>query len=182
MAKAKVTCRCEACGNTFEHARICRNRREADSYEKWAAENITVCPACYAASKKAAAKSKLDAYIADNFDAEHPLPEIIGVSEKQIAYAASLRSKFIGELAKYGAKISNVFAAEDEVQLSKLDEAGLAEAQEQATGEGLTVEVWFDQHRDEMVAYVAGLSTDTMAKIRLILAEANAPKLIDALR
>nr|DAQ61494.1 MAG TPA: hypothetical protein [Caudoviricetes sp.] len=182
MAKANVTCRCEICGNTFEHVHTCYNRRDADSYEKWAAENITVCPACYAASKKAAANSKVDAYIAENFVGDHPLPEITGASEKQIAYAASLRSKFIGELAKYGAKISNVFAAEDEVQLSKLDEAGLAEAQEQAAAEGLTVEAWFERHREEMVSYVAGLNTETMMKIRLILAEANASKLIDALR
>lgn len=182
MAKAKVTCRCEVCGNTFEHVHTCHNRRDADSYEKWAAENITVCPACYAASKKAAAKSKLDAYIADNFGAEHPLPEITGVSEKQTAYAASLRGKFIWELAKYGAKISRLFAAEDEVQLSKLDDASLAEAQEQAAAEGLAVEAWFEKHCEEMVAYVAGLSVDTVRKIKLILAETNASKLIDALR
>lgn len=182
MAKARITCRCEICGKTFEHTKDCYNRTDANAYEQWAEQNITVCPACYAASRKAAAKSKLDAYIADNFDAEHPLPEITGVSEKQTAYAAFLRGKFIGELAKYGAKISRLFAAEDEVQLSKLDDAGLAEAQEQAAAEGLPVEAWFEKHREEMVAYVAGLSTDTMAKIKLILAEANASKLIDALR
>ena len=182
MAKARITCRCEICGKTFEHTKDCYNRMDANAYEQWAAQNITVCPACYAASKKAAAKSKLDAYIADNFDAEHPLPEITGVSEKQIAYAASLRGKFIGELAKYGAKVSSVFAAEDEVQLSKLDEAGLTEAQEQAAAEGLTVEAWFEKHREEMVAYVAGLSVDAVRKIKLILAETNASKLIDALR
>lgn len=182
MAKATITCRCKICGKTFEHTKDCYNRADANAYEQWAAQNITVCPACYAASKKAVARSKLDAYIAENFGAEHPLPEISGVSEKQIAYAASLRSKFIGELANYGAKISSVFAAEAEVQLSKLDEAGLAEAQEQAAAEGLTVEAWFAKHRDEMVAYVAGLSTDTITKIKLILAEANASKLIDALR
>ena len=182
MAKATVTCRCKICGKTFEHTKDCYNRADANAYEQWAAQNINVCPACYAASKKAATRSKLDAYIAENFGVEHPLPEITGVSEKQISYAASMRGKFIGELAKYGAKISSVFAAEAEVQLSKLDESGLAEAQEQATAEGLTVEAWFAKHRDEMIAYVAGLSVDTMAKIKLILAEANASKLIDALR
>lgn len=68
------------------------------------------------------------------------------------------------------------------MQLSKLDETGLAEAQEQAAAEGLTVETWFEKHRDEMVAYVAGLSTDTTREIRLILEETNASKLIDVLR
>ena len=182
MAKATITCRCKICGKTFEHTKDCYNRADANAYEHWAEQNITVCPACYAASKKAAAKSKLDAYIVENFGVEHPLPEISGVSEKQIAYAASLRSKFIGELANYGAKISSVFAAEAEVQLSKLDDVGIAEAHEQAAAEGLTVEAWFEKHREEMVAYVAGLSVDTMAKIKLILAETNASKLIDALR
>lgn len=182
MAKATITCRCKICGKTFEHTKDCYNRADANAYEQWAEQNITVCPACYAASKKAAARSKLDAYIAENFGAEHPLPEISGVSEKQIAYAASLRSKLIGELSSYGVKTSSFFAAEEEVQLSKLDEAGVAEAQEQAAAEGLTAEAWFEKHRDEMIAYVAGLSTDTMAKIKLILEETNASKLIDALR
>ena len=182
MAKATVTCRCRICGKTFEHTKDCYNRTDANAYEQWAEQNITVCPTCYAASKRTAAKSKLNAYIAENFSAEHPLPEISGVSEKQISYAASLRSKFIGELVNYGVNVSSFFAAEEEVQLSKLDEAGLAEAQEQAAAEGLTVETWFEKHRDEMVAYVAGLSTDTTREIRLILEETNASKLIDVLR
>ena len=64
MAKAKITCKCEICGGTFEHVRTCANSSAAASYEEWAAEHVTVCPSCYAAAKKAEAKAKLDAYIA----------------------------------------------------------------------------------------------------------------------
>ena len=62
MAKAKITCKCEICGGTFEHVRTCANSSAAASYEEWAAEHVTVCPSCYAAAKKAEAKAKLDAY------------------------------------------------------------------------------------------------------------------------
>lgn len=52
MAKAKITCKCEICGGTFEHVRTCANSSAAASYEEWAAEHVTVCPSCYAAAKK----------------------------------------------------------------------------------------------------------------------------------
>ena len=61
MAKAKITCKCEICGGTFEHVRTCANSSAAASYEEWAAEHVTICPSCYAAAKKAEAKAKLDA-------------------------------------------------------------------------------------------------------------------------
>lgn len=53
MAKATATCTCATCGTTFVRTKICYNRREADEWEAWAAENITECPACYAASRRA---------------------------------------------------------------------------------------------------------------------------------
>ena len=46
MAIAKATCRCAICGEEFEYRTYRRNRREADSFEAWAAEHITECPDC----------------------------------------------------------------------------------------------------------------------------------------
>jgi len=47
MAQARIDIICETCGKEFTHTKICFNRKEADSYEEWAKENITVCPDCY---------------------------------------------------------------------------------------------------------------------------------------
>lgn len=47
MAKIMVTVKCEKCGCEFTHIHRCKNRTEADKYEEWAKENITVCPECY---------------------------------------------------------------------------------------------------------------------------------------
>lgn len=37
MAKATATCTCATCGAMFTRTKICRNRREADGWEVWAA-------------------------------------------------------------------------------------------------------------------------------------------------
>ena len=56
MAKAKITCKCEICGGTFEHVRICANSSAAASYEEWAAEHVTVCPFLLRRSEKSRSK------------------------------------------------------------------------------------------------------------------------------
>ena len=47
MAKAIAVCVCEKCGQTFEKKVVKRNRAEADKWEEWASEHITLCPECY---------------------------------------------------------------------------------------------------------------------------------------
>lgn len=184
MAKAKITCKCEICGGTFEHVRTCANSSAADSYAEWAAEHVTVCPACYAAAKKAEAASKLNAYIAENFGTEHPLPKITGISEKQIAYAESLRTKFISsDLSGCSVKLSRFFAAEDKVRLENMSEEGRAAAEKQAAAEGLSVEAWFKKNRPAIVARTSKIRfVDIVKKLELIVNESNAAKIIDALR
>jgi hypothetical protein len=184
MAKAKITCKCEICGGTFEHVRNCVNRRDADSYAEWATGHVTVCPSCYAAEKKAEAASKLNAYIAENFGAEHPLPKITGVSEKQIAYAESLRTKFISsDLSGCNVKLSRFFAVEDKVRLENMSEEGRAAAEKQAESEGLSVEAWFAKNRPAIVARTSKIRfVDIVKKLEVIVNESNASKIIDALR
>ena len=184
MAKAKITCKCEICGGTFEHVRTCVNRSAADSYAEWASEYVTVCPSCHAAAKMAEAASKLNAYIAENFGAEHPLPEISGVSEKQIAYAASLRTKFISsDLSGCNVKLSRFFAVEDKVRLENMSEEGRAAAEKQAESEGLSVEAWFAKNRPAIVARASKIMfVDIVKKLEVIVNESNASKIIDALR
>ena len=184
MAKAKITCKCEICGGTFEHVRTCVNRSAADSYAEWASEHVTVCPSCHAAAKKAEAAFKLNEYIAENFGAEHPLPEISGVSEKQIAYAASLRTKFISsDLSGCNVKLSRFFAVEDKVRLENMSEDGRAAAEKQAESEGLSVEAWFAKNRPAIVARASKIMfVDIVKKLEVIVNESNASKIIDALR
>ena len=67
MSKATATCTCATCGATFTRTKICRNRREADGWEAWAAANFDECNACYTARK--ASEREASAAV----DAELPL-------------------------------------------------------------------------------------------------------------
>ena len=46
MANASVTCRCRICGEEFTVARVCKNRKEADSWEEWAVNHYDTCDDC----------------------------------------------------------------------------------------------------------------------------------------
>lgn len=53
MAKGRAICTCNECGKKFEKERFCYNRSDADSWERWAIENYTLCPTCYGRSMRA---------------------------------------------------------------------------------------------------------------------------------
>lgn len=111
MAIARIEITCTECGCIFRHEKACYNRRLANEYESWAADNIALCPACYAkqcADKKAA---KLYEVLA-KYDIT--LAKIEGVSERQIAYAEDIRERclannisHIGDYAKIRAKLAD---------------------------------------------------------------------------
>ncbi|MGN1075066.1 MAG: hypothetical protein ACI4QB_08755, partial [Eubacteriales bacterium] len=92
MAKATAECRCATCGKTFTVEKTCRNRRDADSYEAWASEHMTECPDCRRLRVKFDAAAKAAPIVW-----ECELPEITGASDKQIAYARDLRSRYLAE-------------------------------------------------------------------------------------
>ena len=95
MAKASIMCKCEKCGKEFKKEKICHNRREANEFEEWAKGNCTECPDCYKAriESERAEKSRV-------LKEKYNLPEIVGVSEKQVAYANSLRDDYIAFYGK----------------------------------------------------------------------------------
>lgn len=95
MAKASAVCTCKVCGKEFAKEKICYNRREADNFEEWAKENCTECPDCYKARIEAEQVEKSGA-----LKEKYNLPEIVGVSEKQTAYANSLRDEYIAFRSK----------------------------------------------------------------------------------
>lgn len=94
MAIAKIEITCAKCGNTFIHRKECHNRREADSYETWAANNIDTCPEC---NRKQKADKKAAALAAALEKYGFQLPELIGASDKQIAYAANVRERYLAD-------------------------------------------------------------------------------------
>lgn len=90
MAKTKINLVCANCGKEFEHTHFTRNCAESKSYATWAREHVTLCPACYSDSKKSDTHQKLIAELDKHGLA---LPEIAGVSDKQIAYAQRMRTQ-----------------------------------------------------------------------------------------
>lgn len=181
MAKSSLTLTCARCGNTFKHIHFSHNRSEANSYEKWAEENITICPDCYAAEKAAKMKTEVEAYMA-SFGGRQ-LPQITGVSAKQIAYAEKLRSAYVADLMRAKVDISAFFQALETVQLQNLDSANLEKARAAASKEGKSLEDWIAGYRLRVFMRHCNIaSSGDVDKIQLIFKEANASKLIDALK
>lgn len=183
MARVKITLKCEHCGKEFEHIHMCRNSTEAGSYEVWARENLTTCPACYAEQKNAKRGAELSGYIS-RFSDRHPLPEITGVSEKQIAYASSLREKFIRDnLMPVQLDISRFFEIADKIKPENCDEAARDLMRKAADDAGKPFEIWFTAYRaGRLRRYFSLMYSADAAKIETIFSEHAASKIIDALR
>lgn len=93
MAIARVTLKCTTCGKEFTMEKHCMNRKQADNWEEYMQDAERECPECYKA-RRAAERAEA----VEKFSAEFDLPEITGVSEKQIKYANDLRAKCISRL------------------------------------------------------------------------------------
>ena len=89
MAKARVIIVCKKCGEKFTWSKDCSKREEANKSEEWAAKNIEECPECtFKARVKYENEQAME--MSENLD----LPKLEG-SEKQIAWANTIRIKFI---------------------------------------------------------------------------------------
>ena len=111
MAKATLECTCPECGAKHTWSVICHNRREADNWEQYHADDTDrLCPACYAkqqAAKRAEAREAENKAAAETAGALG-LPELSG-SEKQVAWAISIRQKALDEaLAPHGGSLANL--------------------------------------------------------------------------
>lgn len=183
MSRVKMVLKCEHCGKEFEHIHTCRNSTEAGSYEVWARENITTCPDCYAAQKRAHQLDAVSGYIS-NFSEQHPLLKITGVSEKQIAYASSLREKFIRDnLMKLQLDVNRFFEIADRIKPENCDESGRELMRKAAADAGKPFEIWFTAYRaDRLWRYFSLIYAADVAKIETIFTESSASKIIDALK
>lgn len=92
MAQAKARCTCKYCGNEFTKIKTCGNRREADSWESWAADHYDECPECEAKRLEAANREAIER------SADKGWPELTG-SEKQINWANSIREELIEKIS-----------------------------------------------------------------------------------
>ena len=112
MAKAEIKCTCPECGATHYWSVTCHNRREADNWEEFHADeaNTRLCPECYAkqqAAKRAEAREAENKAAAETAGALG-LPELSG-TEKQVAWAISIRQKALDEaLAPHGGSLANL--------------------------------------------------------------------------
>lgn len=121
MAKAIAECKCSKCGATFTKTAIKYNREQADSWKAWAEENCKTCPDCWKQEQDEAGKE---------LAAEYNLPQITGVSEKQIAYAESLRARYLTDsehelkqLSEMLHELHTEHQAEFEAMLAKLGQS-----------------------------------------------------------
>ncbi|MBR3795720.1 MAG: hypothetical protein IKK34_06795 [Clostridia bacterium] len=156
MAIAKVDITCKDCGCTFTHRKSCHSRPEADDYERWASRNITICPECNHKHRVAAMVDTLKQH-------GFALPELTGVSDKQIAYAQSVRERYLldnlNRVDKYRRFQGRLNDAEQMAQLAQV-----------CTEQGTTVE-------DAINEYKRSMGFDTM---QIMLTSANAGEILDA--
>lgn len=112
MAKAEIKCTCPECGAKHTWSVICHNRREADNWEQYHADeaNTRLCPECYRkhrAAERAEAREAENKVAAENV-AALGLPALTG-TEKQVAWATSIRQKALDEaLATHGGSLANL--------------------------------------------------------------------------
>lgn len=103
MSKATATCTCEKCGKTFEITAYRRNRADANEFEKWVKDTITICQDCERLEKDQAIRSKAE---------ELGLPALTG-SEKQIKWAMSIRDEFLSDAERWEARFGDDIASAD---------------------------------------------------------------------
>lgn len=141
MAMASVKLICKACGNEFEWRKKCYNRRDAESSEAWARDNITLCPECAAQARREAEAAEL-AEAVKGLSVE--LPDNLTGSEKQIAWAKDIR-------AKYALMIQRVYIdkAYDDLRVY------IIRVLDVIIAENPSAKWWID-HRDELKNTISG--------------------------
>ena len=178
MARVKIALTCTECGKKFEHTHFCRNSSDAESYKKWAMGNITICPSCHYASKLTEEHEELSHYLEG-----YNLPEITGVSDKQIAFADKLRTRFVTYLFRQKIDLRRFFQLSDALHLNKARPADRAKINRLAQQSGQTAGEWFADYRPGRIAYLMGeIDKSIVGKIETVFSEHEAAKIIDALK
>lgn len=151
MAKATAYCTCSTCKKTFVITAYKRNRTEADSFEQWAVENITECRDCERARINEAARKASE---------EAGLAELTG-SEKQIAWATTIRENVTKDLREYVESIHNGTCPYLS-RMSKDDIKATEDTLDWALGH--TESRWWIDHRDNFNYTTQQYCRELMAK------------------
>jgi hypothetical protein len=94
MAKATAKVKCEVCGCSYAIEKICHSRKEAESWEEYMQDRTGLCSDCLAEQRrKEREKAEAEA-------SEKGLPKLTG-SEKQIAWATTIRADILKQIEKY---------------------------------------------------------------------------------
>lgn len=131
MAKAKAICKCAHCGKQWTAEATKNNRKDADAWTEWAAENYTVCPECYHAQKKTTQETLEQKIYAKYADI---LPEITKGSEKQLKYAEDLRRRYVANNELFIQKMQSVRNHYDKTKVAA-----------EAAAEGVSPEVFWNK-------------------------------------
>lgn len=155
MAKAIAYCECGYCGKMFEEVIVRRNRKEADSCAAWARKYWNQCPECYRE-----AQQSNNAKVFAELDKRCNFPEIVGVSDKQKAYAESRREQYV---AKNSVRIMRA-----KMRLDSIDRDALASiAKERGKDEGCILDEAFRSHA-MLAEYIALTCTDARTIIEML--------------
>lgn len=158
MATGTVKTICGHCGKEFEAFKKFYKREEADKWEEWAKENVTMCPECYAKQKK---EEELKRIVDEK--SKYAFPELAGRSESQINYALNLRDKYIVD---YATKLEKAQKGIENVQANQERIKAIA-ARTNTTAEDVIIQSVIRSH---------------LYKAYMCLTESNASKLIDVLK
>ena len=124
MAKASVVCTCKLCGLTFRKEATKTSRKEADSWESWAKDYFDECPDC--------AKRRVAGEHQKTYETSKPSDESLvdqgykslQGSDKQIAWATSIRVTQVGRLETYFSKLeAKVEKAEKNQEITEAQKA-----------------------------------------------------------
>lgn len=117
MAKATAKCTCKTCGKTFYRFTNCYNRTKANQWEEWASENITECNECYH-KRQLAKREKANIEAAKKAETMN-LPKLAG-TEKQVAWAETIRMKYMDKINARRAKVSEKAANPETAERAQL--------------------------------------------------------------
>ena len=116
MAWAKIDTVCIVCGREFVHQVKKYSRRDADSWQEWAANQEWTCPECYQTQREAERQAERQAAneAAAAKAEEQQLPQLQG-SEKQVSWAMTIRQRMIDEITRQYMGISTEIDADNPV-------------------------------------------------------------------
>jgi len=99
MAMVSIMIKCKSCGNEFKHQKKCYNRSAAEDYEKWAMDNITLCPRCYIEMENQKYLRECMEIINDTIEDQRDFVDLRG-TEKQIDWASEIRIKSVAGMIR----------------------------------------------------------------------------------